>query len=340
LRILILFFCFFTLHATAQTLGGNAVYNFLKFSYHPALTASGSVNVSQRTNEVGSAMNNPAWLRPALHGQLGISFTEFSGLTAFHLAGAMQHEKSQTTFGGSVTYLNYGMLQQADAAGNSSGSFHAADYVVQLAAGRRYLERWNYGFSARFIHSSYEQYRSTGLAFDAGVLYTDTANGLTMSLLAKNMGLQLRSYAEPEDLPFDLQAGITKKLEKAPFAFSFTLQQLHRFGIFYQDTAFNQENNFPAGNTVFNRLFNHLVLAAQIYIGRNLQASIGYNRLRRNELILGSTGNGLTGFSAGFSAQFEKFHVSFARSSYQRGIAYNQLGINLMMDRLFGLGSQ
>ena len=82
-----------------------------------------------------------------------------------------------------------------------------------------------------------------------------------------------------------------------------------------------------------------MVIATHIYIGRHLQATTGYNRLRRNELTLGSTGNGLTGFSAGFSAQFEKFHVSFARSSYQRGIAYNQLGINLQMDKLFGGGS-
>lgn len=339
MRILILFLCFANLNAAAQTLGGTAVYNFLKFSYHPLLSAAGSVNVSHNSNEVGSAMNNPALLQTALDRQLGTSFTEFSGLTAYQLAGAMHHEKGQTTFGGSITFLDYGTLQQTDAAGNSSGLFRASDYVLQLAAGRRYLEGWHYGFSAKFIRSSYEQYRSSGLAFDVAVLYSDTSNQITVSMVAKNMGLQLRNYAQAEDLPFDLQAGITKKLEKAPFAFSLTLQQLHRFDILYQDTTFNQENNIAAGNGFVNRLFNHVVLATHIYIGHHLQAAIGYNRLRRNELVLGSRGNGLTGFSAGFSAQFEKFHVSFARSSYQRGIAFNQLGINLLMDRLFGLGS-
>ena len=339
MRILILIFCFANLETAAQTLGGKAVYNFLKFSYHPLLSAAGSVNVSHRNNEVGAALNNPALLEPALDMQVGISFTEFSGLTAYHLAAALQHAPSQTTFGVSVTYLNYGMLQQTDAGGNIAGRFRAVDYVVQVAAGRRYLQRWHYGFSAKFIQSAYAQYRSTGLAADAGVLYSDTANGVTVSVLAKNMGLQLRSYAQAEDLPFDLQAGVTKKLAKAPFAFSLTLQQLHHFNIAYNDSTFNQENNFTLGSGFVDRLFHHVVIATHIYIGRHLQATTGYNRLRRNELTLGSTGNGLTGFSAGFSAQFEKFHVSFARSSYQRGIAYNQLGINLQMDKLFGGGS-
>jgi hypothetical protein len=54
---------------------------------------------------------------------------------------------------------------------------------------------------------------------------------------------------------------------------------------------------------------------------------------------MGTTGNGLTGFSAGFAARFEKLHVSYARTSYQRGIAFNQLGLNVLLDKLFGAGT-
>jgi hypothetical protein len=81
-----------------------------------------------------------------------------------------------------------------------------------------------------------------------------------------------------------------------------------------------------------------LVAATHIYIGNNLEAIIGYNRLRRTELSLG-TGNGLNGFSAGFAARFKKFHVTYARSVYQRGISFNQIGMALYLNSLVGLGS-
>ena len=95
------------------------------------------------------------------------------------------------------------------------------DWVMQVSASRSYLQKWNYGASFKFISSNYGIYRSNGIAMDFGVLYTDTANLFSVSLLAKNMGYQLKKYAgtEADELPFDLQAGITKKLKHAPWLF-------------------------------------------------------------------------------------------------------------------------
>jgi hypothetical protein len=53
------------------------------------------------------------------------------------------------------------------------------------------------------------------------------------------MGFQLKTYAgEQEDLPFDLQIGITKKLANAPLGFSITAQHLHQFNTLYSDEDF------------------------------------------------------------------------------------------------------
>jgi hypothetical protein len=208
-----------------------------------------------------------------------------------------------------------------------------------VSAGRKYLERWTYGATIKFINSSFQQYKSNALAFDFGVLYEDSANRFYASVLARNMGFQLKTYAgQTEDLPFDFQMGITKRLAKAPLGFSFTLQHLNAFDIFYNDTTFNNENNFSSGSAFVNKLLNHFVVASHIYLGANLEVTLGYNHLRSSELNIGNGGNGLNGFSMGFRAKFSKFQVLYARSAYQRNISYNQLGLNLVLNKFFRLG--
>ena len=305
------------------------------------LTAAGGVNVSYRTDDVGLAANNPALFRPALHHHLNLSCNGMPGaIKTYALTGSHFHHKSATGFGGQVYFIDYGTIPQTDASGISNGDFHPVDFVVQASAARQYLERWHYGGTLKFIHSAYGQFRSSAIAIDAGLHYEDSSNLFFAGLVAKNMGFQISTYAgEREDMPFELQAGITKKLAKAPFGFSFTAQQLHRFNILYNDTVFNNENDTRIKTGFFNKLFNHFVVATHIYLGNHIEATLGYNQLRRTELNAGATGNGLNGFSLGIRAKFQKLQVIYARSHYQRNVSYNQLGITLHMSRFFGVGS-
>ena len=323
-----------------QTLGGGSAYNFLKLPSNPLLTALGGVNVSYKTNEVGFALNNPALLTPELNSQLNLSFNSFlSGIKTYSLAGAVYQNNLNTSLAGDIYFVDYGLLPQTDAAGNVEGNFHPVDYVIQVSAAKKYLERWNYGASLKFINSNYQLYKSSAVALDFGVLYSDSANNFFAAILAKNMGVQLKTYAgEAEDLPFDLQVGITKKLSKAPLGFSLTAQHLHQFNLIYNDAGFNADNYFSSNNNLFNNIFDHFVIATNIYLGNNLEAIVGYNHLRRTELNIGSPANGLNGFSMGVRIKFTKLQVLFARSNYQRNVSYNQLGLNLELNELVGLG--
>jgi len=325
----------------SQTLGGSSAYTFLKLPSTSILTATGGVNTSYITNDIGFALNNPALLKSGMHGQFSASFNAyFSGIQAYNMAGGYYDDPSQTTFGANIFFINYGQITQTDAAGNISGDFHPVDYVVQLSAAKKYLEKWHYGLSLKYINSHYGQYQSSAIAFDMGVLYHDSAQNFSASIVAKNMGVPIKSYAATkEDLPFDLQIGVTKKLTKAPLAFSLTAYHIYQFNLTYNDTAFNTDNNFASHHTAITNILNHLVLATHIYISPHLEAHIGYNFLRRSELNLGSSGNGLNGFSAGFAAKFQKLQVQYARAYFQKNIAYNQFGLIIPLDKLFGLNS-
>lgn len=336
------FFLLFSLPVAvdAQTLGGKAAYTFLKLPGSPLQAAAGGVNVSYLAGDVGLTAANPALLAPSVSQQVHAAFNALPGATkGYHLTGAYFSKKLQTTFGGHLSYLDYGVLPATDAAGNGLGEFRPVDYVVQVSAAKNYLQHWTYGLAVKWIHSAYGQYRLSAIAADLGILFHDTAQRLTLSVVVKNMGGQLNTYAgQTEELPFDLQAGITKRLAKSPLGFSLTAQQLQVLDILYRDTAFNRNNNFSSATSLAGKLLTHLVLAAHLYLGASLEATVGYNLLQRRELRVENEGNGFTGFSAGLRVQLPKLQIFYARTGYQRGLAANQVGLSVAMDRLFGLG--
>lgn len=337
-------FSFIFIHASAQTLGGNSVFNFLKLSNTTQLTALGGVNVSQISNDVGLAFNNPALLQPSMHSQMNAVFNDFyGGIKVYHLSLGYHHAKLNTTFSWGLNYFNYGSTTETDASGNVLGQFKPTDWVMQVSAARSYLSKWKYGATLKFINSNYGQYRSNGVAMDVGVQFRDSSKLFSASLVAKNMGFQLKKYdgSDPDDLPFDLQAGLTKRLLGAPFSFSITAQRMHQFDIGYNDTTFNNENGFENSSDkkfTFEKLFNHLVLGTTVYIGDHVEVMAGYNFLRRKELNIGNAGNGLNGFSLGAGVLFGKLQVRYARAYYQSNTAYNQFGLNMTLNQYFGLG--
>lgn len=328
----------------SQTIGGSSVFNFLKLPGTPQLTALGGVNVSVTSNDVGLAFNNPALLKKEMHTQMNAVFNSFyAGINAYHLSFAYRHEKLKTNLGWGLTYFDYGKISETDPSGNILGIITPTDWVMQVSASRSYLQKWIYGASFKFISSNYGIYRSNGIAMDMGVLYTDTANLFSASVVAKNMGYQLKKYAgtEVEELPFDLQIGLTKKLKNAPMSFSFTAHHLHQLDIRYNDSVFNNENNFginKTGKFTFDKIFRHFVFAAQVFPVPQLEVTIGYNHLRRQELNISNTTNGFNGFSIGVGLVIKKIQVRYARTHYQNNTGYNQLGLNLQLNEHFGLG--
>jgi hypothetical protein len=328
----------------AQTLGGSSVFNFLKLPNTPQLTSLGGINISQPSNDVGLAFNNPALLKPSMHSQMNAVFNNFyAGIKAYHLSLAYHHPKLKTDFSWGLHYFDYGNLTETDASGNVMGKFRPTDWVMQVSAAHSYKEKWNYGASLKFISSNYEMYRSNGIAVDMGLLYSDTAKLFSASLLVKNLGVQLKKYegTDPDDLPFDLELGITKRLAHAPFGFSLTAHHLHQFDIRYNDSQFNNENGFDNGNGrkfSFDKLFRHIVIATTIYPTDKIEVTAGYNHLRRQELNIGGAGNGLNGFSMGLGVVLSKLQIRYARAYYQNNTAYNQLGLNLKLNEYFGLG--
>jgi hypothetical protein len=325
--------------ASAQTLGGSTVYNFLNLPNTPQLSALGGINISTLTKDIGMTFNNPAMLRPSMNMQVNTAFNSiYAGIDSYSLCAGGYNSHLQTNFAVGINYFDYGDVTQTDAAGNILGAFHPADYVAQVSASRQYEKRWFYGFTLKYIHSAYGVYRSSGAAMDVGINYYDSAHLLQIGLVARNMGVQFKAYngTTPGDLPLDVELGITKRLAHAPFQFSFTAYQLQHFNISYDDTAFNNNNGQSGSNQSSSfsadKLFRHFIFAVQAYPEDRVEITLAYNYLLRKELNIGNAGNGFTGFSFGVGVLFRKWQIRYAKSYYQNNTGYNQFGLNIQLN--------
>ncbi len=320
---------YFTTMCSSQTLGGNAVFNFLSQPNTAQLSAIGGVNVSLIGNDVGMAFHNPALLRNEMHQQVNSSFNAFlSGINQYGVTTAFHLTNKNLNLGVGVQYLNYGTLVQTDASGNVLGNFKPNDYVVQMMISKQYNEHFWIGATTKFIQSNYGIYRSNAVAMDLGLLYYDKEQKIQASVVVKNLGTQLATYSNgnKEELPFDVQAGISKKLKKAPLQFSLTAHNLQRLNIYYNDTSFNASEG--GSNTAgLQKVFAHLILSTQVYVSDHLELSFGYNFLRRQDLNVFGTTSGLNGFTMGTGILIKKLQIRYGTGFYQRNM-FHQFSLN------------
>ncbi len=321
--------------SNAQQLGGNTVYNFINQPNSAQLSALGGVNISNITNDVSMSFANPALLRQQMNLQLSSSFNNyFAGIRNYSATSAWYLSKSSTNIALGVNYFDYGNITQTDAAGNILGNFHPNDNVLQIMASRKYLQHWWYGATLKFISSNYGQYRSNGLAVDIGINYYDSVHLFQVGFVTKNWGAQLKSYSAnsvKEQLPFDMQLGVTKRLAHAPIQFSLTAHHLQAFNMYYSDSSFNNfvgDNSNSASNSALNKIVSHLVLATQFFISDQLEITAAFNFLNRHDLNIYNTTNGLNGFTLGIGAYLKKIHLRYATGFYQQNM-FHQISLNI-----------
>lgn len=326
--ILAIFFC--TSNITAQTtignIGGresNSVYNFLHLPYSAKATALGGINISDIQPDIGLAMYNPALLMPSMDGGLHLSVKPYlADIKQYDISSAKFIERKKLMLGWGVHYLDYGTVSMTDIAGNQMGNFQPNDYSVQVSASTNYIQNIHIGTTLKFIQSNYGIYKSNGLAMDIGLRYRSNSELSQVSILIKNLGTQLKTYVEKEELPFNLILGWTKKLENAPFQFSLTAEKLSLWKLAYNDTSFNAQQGYTNPSSLQN-LFNHLILAGEVFLGNQVSLSLGYNFMRRFDLNIQGQQNSLNGFSSGFSLQLPRVEFQYGNAFFQKNMYHH-----------------
>lgn len=327
--------CFISFYASAQ-IGGNSVYSFLSLSTSARIAALGGTFISVNDNDPNPATMNPSLLNPSMNGMVSFSGVKYyAGISGGDASFTKTFEKFGT-FQAAAHYINYGTFTATDVYGNINGSFTAADYALQLGWGYKANKYFSVGSDIKFVYSHLEEYTSYGLAGDLAVSYaSDSARGISASLVARNFGSQLNQYNESDEkepIEPELMFGFSKKFPHAPFRVVVTYRHLEKFDYTYLNPITSETIDPLTGEktvteiTFWDKFSRHLILGTELVFSQNFSLRYAYNFQRRAEMKLADRG-GVSGMSFGFGLHVSRFYVSFGMAQYHLSGMSNHLTV-------------
>lgn len=318
LGLAILCFSFFA--SSAQSGVSPNSFSFLNIANNARVNGLGGINVSLADNDVNLFSFNPALLDSANAGQIGLNFSPYLASSKFLTLNYSPKltQKMAGNWAVSLQNLNYGTFQGTDAVGNLTNEFSANDFSLGLTYSRR-VNYISFGITTKVVASVLESYSSFAFLTDWGGTFKHPKHDLSIGVVAKNIGFVLKNYGNIRpDVPFDLQLGASFKPKYMPVRFSLTGHHLYVFDIAYNDPAFNftfdeQGNKIPKKISTADKISRHFILSTEILIHKNFNVLLGYNFLRRKELLINGLG-GVAGFSFGANLRLKKLDFAISHS--------------------------
>jgi hypothetical protein len=217
------------------------------------------------------------------------------------------------TVGGGIIYLDYGSFTQTDESMNTLGTFGARDLALVVGVGHSIDEVTSIGVSLKMIYSSIADFRSAGLAIDAGILYQIPSENITVGASILTLGKQVNAYGgTKESLPLDVKIGITKRPQHLPVLLNFDFHRLTDT----QDKFFDHLSAFSFG--------------AEFLMSESVRLRVGYNNQQRKELKLG-TSAGLAGMSLGGGILLGEYVVDYSFNSYGKIGSLHRISVGISL---------
>lgn len=327
----------------AQT-GGKSIYNFLNLSYSSRVMGLGGNLISVHDNDPSLMLINPSYISERHHNQLALNFTDyFSSSNAMSAAYSHTFNKAGS-FAFGVYALTYGSFRGADENGIETGKFTAGDYALVIGWGRELSDHFAVGANFKTIFSHYDAYYSAGLALDLAGSYFDTAKNLSLTLLFKNIGAPVKSYAPGnfENLPFDIQFALSQRLKHVPIRYHISLHSLYRWNMnyyghdnpFLNSDAITGELQYPSKAAQFaDNFFRHFVFGIELEPIKYFSILVAYNHNIHQEMRVISR-KSLAGFSYGIKLNIKGIRVGFSRLHYAIGATPNCFDLALDFEEL------
>ena len=341
---LYLVLCFIPLLASGQ-IGGRAVYSFLGLTNSGKVASLGGQVVALPDNDLNLVFHNPSLLNSAMDNHLVLNYVNYFSDINFGYVSYSETYDHIGSFAAGLHYIHYGSFTGADPTGQKTGNFTASEYAFNLMYGRSIDSLFSVGINLKPIISNLERYNSFGLAADIGVTYRSRAQLFTAALVLKNIGAQITTYdgETREPLPFEIQIGLSQKLQHAPFRFSLVAHNLQRYRLTYTKPdlsgtsydPFSDEDEEPGKlEDIAENILRHLILGLEFTPFQSFTLRVGYNYQRRKELQIPSKISAV-GFSWGFGLHIYKFQFSYGRATYHLAGASNHLSISTNLSSFY-----
>ncbi len=303
-------FLFALCAATSRAQESQNVYNFLRLPVSAHAAALGGDNISLVEDDETLIFHNPALLSTVSDKTLNLNYMNYMSGVNTASAAFNRVYRERTSFALSAQYVDYGKMKEVDANNVQTGEFSAKDIALTGYFSYLLTDKLAGGIAARFITSYIGHQHSIAMGVDLGLNYDDEDREWSVSLVAKNLGGQLKAYNEQyERLPVDVQLGMSKRVKHTPFRLSATLVDLHHW-------------NYA--------LLRHLVAGCDVLLSQTIWVGVGYNFRRAHEMKVGNGVNNSSrgaGLSLGAGLNLERFKLQLAYGKYH--VSSSSLVVNL-----------
>lgn len=295
---------------SAQT--GEEVFTFLRYPTSTRINALGGNQISLIERDPSMIFHNPGLLGGEMDGMINLNYMNY--ISDINIGSALftKAVRERSAWGVGASFISYGSFKQMSADNMYEGDFSANDVCLTGFYSYDLTDRWRGGISLKFLYSGLESYTSIGLGVDAGLSYYNSENEFSAGIVLKNIGAQLTTYQEErQKMPWDIQLGVSKKMEYSPFRFSLTAMYLNRWKFDYIDNVDKDRQD----DSFFRSFAKHLVLGIDYIPSDNFWLGIGFNPKTNMDMKL-QTGNKLSGFSAGAGVTIKMFDVGVSVAKY------------------------
>ena len=277
--VFLLFALLLTIDLEAQE--SQTAYNFLRIPVSAHAAALGGDNITIIEDDEALIFNNPALLSSVSDKTITLGYMNYmKGVNAASAAFNRNFgEKASAAV--SAQYLDYGTMKQRDENNNDLGK----NFVG--------------GITAKFITSYIGSYNSMAMGVDLGINYYNPDYEWSLSAVAKNLGGQIKAYDDNyEDMPLDVQVGVSKRFVNMPFRVSATLVDLNHWNYGF---------------------INHAVFGLDLLLSDQIWIGAGYNCRRVHEMKIESGEDSSShgaGLSIGAGLNLDRFKLNLSYGKY------------------------
>jgi len=333
LKIKLFIVILFCSQMSVAQIGGGVAYDFLNLSNSSRVTAMGSDFLCIYDGDISLALSNPSLINEDMHNRLSVNYVDHFTDINYGYSTYSRTFDNIGSFAASLQYINYGEFTYADPTGVTTGKFTANEMAMIVGWSKQLADNWYVGANVKGMYSQLESYYSSALAFDFAGSYVNQETNFCASLIVKNAGRQIKPYVEGniEPIPFEIQMGLSKRLEHVPFRFSLLFDNLQKWNLTYDDPTNPKQTIDPlTGEEITERkvftygdqALRHITIGGEMLFGESFSVRFGYNYRKRKEMVV-DTRFGMVGFSWGFGIKISKFQISYARAAYHLAGAPN-----------------
>lgn len=298
------------LSTTALYAQQSSIFGFLRSSISARSAGVAGSNVAQ-TGDVSAVVLNPATLETLDTNLLSATFIKNvldinSGLITYSTEVEGLGRVAAT-----INYMSYGSFQSVNQEAVAGKDFTVMDMAVGVSLSKAIDTLISYGVTLKVLHSSLYDQNSTAIALDGGLLFRLPASRTNIGLSVLNLGTQLSTYDGTSDrLPVDVRIGVNHRLRGLPLMVHASLTSL--------------ADEVPS---FFDRFLNFAV-GGELYIGKYVQARVGYDNTTRNTSAV-NVSTQLTGLSGGIGVNTNTIDVDYAINTLGSSAILHRISIAL-----------